>query len=161
MMRVGVKRETRTWRWIALSGIILTLAFSVAYRPFLISYHRAGVRDSRNASSPREPRSWKGYLSVKYWRWRIQGRPIFAERWKNGRIHEDALVRFGYFERRAYYPSNFSQYVVQKIRTNSIKDDLMFFSNKQDGRLEVIAHKDDFPLIEAEINLATEISPFE
>jgi hypothetical protein len=158
-----MKRRWLKWKWLLALAATLVVATLIAYRPIFISYHRAAVRDARRASPPTEPASWREYFSMDYLRWRVMGRPTFEELRTKGREHEDALIRMGYFERRTYYPSNFSHQVVLKIRTNAIKDELIFFSRNLEGAVEVIAHKDDFVLIEEVMtNAASDTaSPFE
>ena len=67
-------------------------------------------------------------------------------------MHEDALVRLGYFDRRWYHFTNMNNMnpdeLVSNIRGGTLNDDLCFFSFGQNGSLEVVAHRDDFPKIE-------------
>ena len=139
--------KTRAGKWLLVTGALFGLAVFLYQRPLRIEFHRGFVRDGRWAAL-QPPKSWKGYLSPVYLRWRIQGQPDWEKRRERAREHENALVRMGYFERRVYYPTNYSPFWVRHIRTNAIKDDLMFFSGSEDGKVEVLAHKEDFPLIE-------------
>lgn len=149
------------WRkWLAGVIILLGMTLLVFQRPLRIAYHRGFVKDGRN-QPPNQPQNWQGYLRADYIRWRLMGSPDFDARREKARDHEDALVRMGYFDRRLYYTSNFSYFVVRRIRENSIHDPLMFFHKDLDGRLEAIAHKDDFPLIERIIQEMEADAPFE
>ena len=144
----------RSGKKIAIIGLSLAVFCVIAYRPLLITYHRANVADGRQG--PRLPaQTWKECFSVDYLRWTLKGRPEFDAMQTNAREHEEALVRLGYYERRTYFPTNFSHETVRTIRTNRIKDKYMFFSQKQDGSLEVIAHRDDYGIIEKALNTST------
>ena len=131
------------------------LAAVLGYRPFLVHYHRALVRDGRGRT-PDEPTNWKGYFSPGYLRWRAQGRPDIGERMKRAEKHEDALVRLGHLERRVYRPKHFTAHVVTKIRKRVDKGAFLFFRHVGDGRVEVVARKEDFAAIENVLENVTE-----
>lgn len=136
------------WRkWFLIVVALFGLGLLFFHRPLRIEFHRGYLRDGR-WSDRSEPQTWKGYLSPQYLRWRLHGRPDFQKRVEAAKRHEDALVEMGYFERRIYFPTNLRHDWVRRVRTNAMKDELMFFRRDLEGKWEALAHPEDFPMIE-------------
>jgi hypothetical protein len=135
-------------------AVSIVIALAVLWPPLRIQYHRSLIRDSRTPGHE-VPTHWRDYLSVRTILWISRGQPEAQKIMEGGRMHEDALVRLGYFDRRWYHFTNWNNMnrgeLVSTIRGGPLKDDLCFFSFGQDGSLEVVAHRNDFPEIERAI----------
>jgi hypothetical protein len=138
-----------------LAGAVsMAIALALFWKPLRIQYHRNIIRDSRSPGHE-VPTHWHDYLSARTILWISRGCPEAQKIMEGGRMHEDALVRLGYFDRRWYHFTNRNNMnpgeLVSTIRTGPLHDDLCYFSFDQNGSLEVVAHRGDFPRIELSI----------
>jgi hypothetical protein len=142
---------------VLLFGALLSL---MLWTPLRIQYHRSYVETWR--TSPQEPtRGMPRYLSIRWLRWRLEGRPDISRQMELRRQHEDVLIKMGYFERHTYtFTNEFKQGFVEAVRHGPLTDQLVFFEFRTDS-VEVLAHRKDFPRITKLIQEYRAVSPYE
>ena len=132
----------------ALSAIIITMM----NRSSEIDRHKAAIARLHFAS---QPKSLRGYLSLNYLLWTLQGRHTLPEVQERYDAHLEKLVALGYLQSRTFTlahqesTGNWTPMVIRMFGTYSRGDPFTACSVSQPGtQVTVIARPDQMPLWE-------------
>lgn len=135
-----------------LTLLVLVVAALMNWNSLRIQYHLMLLQDARRAIGPGNEARTR--YSAHWLRWLAEGKPEaktqYAAAWK----HQEALIKLGYCERRAYSLTNATVIDLGKTFTGHRFKDGPIFSVAAAGgmdRIVVFAAKADFPFVEAKI----------
>jgi len=134
-----------------LTLLVLGVAVVANWNNIRIRYHVMLVRDAQRAIGPGNEPNFK--YSMHWVRWLAEGRPDSTTQHESGWKHEEALIKLGYCEQRAYSLTNSTIIDLSKtLAGHRFKDALISFTMSRDGRqIVAFAAKEDFPFLEAKI----------
>lgn len=134
-----------------LTLLVLVVAAVANWNSLRIRYHVMLIRDARQAIGPVNEPNFK--YSMHWVRWLAEGRPDSTTQHAAGWKHEEALIKLGYCEKRAYSLTNSTIIDLSKTLVgHRFKDALISFTMSRDGRqIVAFAAKEDFPFLEAKI----------
>lgn len=149
-MKAGIIAKV-LWGIGLLTLLVLGVGVVMNWNSIRIRYHVLLVRDAQRAIGPANEANSR--YSMRWVRWLAEGRPNTATQHESGWKHQEALIKLGYCEKRAFALTNST--FVNLTRTlvgHRFKDGLISFTMSRDNRQFVVfAAKEDFPFLEAKI----------
>jgi hypothetical protein len=135
-----------------LTLLVLGVAVVANWNSLRIQYHLMLLQDARRPIQPANEAKFR--YSMHWVRWLAEGRPYAITQQAMAWKHQEALIKLGYCERRAYSLTNATVIDLGKTFTGHRFKDGPIFSVVTAGsmdRIVIFAAKDDFPFLETKI----------
>jgi hypothetical protein len=119
--------------------------------PDTIDYHFQRFVFLRKNTVFSKPKDLKGYLQPATINWYWNGQPSVGDQFREQELHQDALVRLGFFETREFkWSGNQRAFVtsfIQKLRSQGILETCAFGFSAGSNSFLITTRKEEFPAI--------------